>query len=76
MQAQNLMADPFAMMISPEAVLAAIESSDRLKHLKRRICRPLDRPLIPHRADVDDYDRAIDDESEASSDVDGDGSDL
>lgn len=39
--------DPFAFMMNPEAVLKAIEQSERLARLKRRICRPLDKPLIP-----------------------------
>ena len=40
-------ADPFDMMINPQAVLSAIESSERLQHLSRRVYRPLDRPIIP-----------------------------
>jgi hypothetical protein len=40
----NLTANPFALMMTPEAVFAAIERSDRLSRLKSRICRPLDGP--------------------------------
>ncbi|UUX94289.1 hypothetical protein [Aquabacterium sp. J223] len=36
-------ADPFALMLDPDAVLRAIEGSVRLERLQRRICRPLDR---------------------------------
>ena len=36
--------NPFAMMIAPEMVFAAIERSDRLARLKSTICRPLDNP--------------------------------
>jgi len=44
--------NPFALLMHPEAVMAAVERSERLGHLKSRICRPLDKPLIPH-ADAD-----------------------
>ncbi|EGJ10352.1 hypothetical protein RBXJA2T_08500 [Rubrivivax benzoatilyticus JA2 = ATCC BAA-35] len=33
-------------MMNPEVVLAAIERSERLGQLNRRICRPLDRPVL------------------------------
>ena len=46
-------ADPFAMLINPQAVLQAIEQSGRLGALASRVCRPLDKPLIPKR-DADD----------------------
>jgi len=38
--------NPFALMIDPQAVLAQIESSERLEGLHRRVCRPLDKPLL------------------------------
>jgi len=41
--------DPFAMLINPQAVLQAIEQSGRLGALNSRVCRPLDKPLIPKR---------------------------
>ena len=43
--------NPFAMMIDPQAVIAQIERSERLECLQRRICRPLDRPLLSGMAD-------------------------
>jgi hypothetical protein len=46
-------ADPFAMLINPQAVLQAIERSSRLGALASRVCRPLDKPLIP-KVDGDD----------------------
>jgi hypothetical protein len=46
-----VLSDPFAMLIHPEAVLSAIEQSGRLGALASRICRPLDKPLIPKRQD-------------------------
>lgn len=53
------LADPFAMLISPDAVMHAIEGSDRLQRLQRRVYRPLDRPWIPLKASAD-FDSQID----------------
>ena len=56
-------ANPFALMTNPEAVLRAIENSDKLCMLERRVCRPLDKALPP-KADAgsaDEFDREIDD---------------
>ncbi len=39
--------DPFGMIIDPQSVLDAIERVQRTSTLKGRICRPLDKPLIP-----------------------------
>jgi hypothetical protein len=36
--------NPFALMMDPAAVFAAIERSERLARLHSRICRPLDKP--------------------------------
>jgi hypothetical protein len=41
--------NPFAMLIDPQSVLQAIEQSGRLGALNSRVCRPLDKPLIPKR---------------------------
>ena len=40
--------NPFALMLDPESVFAALARSDRLGRLKSRVCRPLDKPLIAH----------------------------
>jgi hypothetical protein len=55
-------ANPFALMMHPEAVFAAMAGSERLARLKSRICRPLDKPLLAHAdADADaDADAALD----------------
>lgn len=59
--ATSLSADPFALMMNPQAVLEAMAGSTRLARLQRRVYRPLDRPLIPHRnAELAAYDSAID----------------
>jgi hypothetical protein len=55
--------DPFALIMDPDAVFQAMERSDRLGGLKRRICRPLDKPLIPK---VDDEAEAFDQEVDAA----------
>lgn len=56
--------NPFTMMTDPEAILQAVERSERLKHLTRRVCRPLDKPLIPKRGsaapELSAFDREID----------------
>lgn len=38
--------NPFALMLDPQAVFAQIECSERLERLHRRVCRPLDKPLL------------------------------
>jgi hypothetical protein len=55
--------NPFTMMTNPEAILQAMEGSERLNRLQRRVCRPLDRPLIPKKgsaADLAAFDQEID----------------
>jgi hypothetical protein len=55
-------ANPFALMLDPQAVLAQIAHSERLERLQRRICRPLDRPLSTGgpAAEGDDFDDPVD----------------
>lgn len=54
-------ANPFVLMMDPSSVFRALERSDRLGRLQRRVCRPLDKPLIPRiGADVAAFDREID----------------
>lgn len=62
--------DPFAMLINPQAVLAAIEQSGRLGALNSRVCRPLDKPLIPKRDNEDQ--RSFDELAEEARDPVGD----
>ena len=50
MQQPLLAPDPFALLMYPEAVVAAMQNSDRLSRLKSRICRPLDKPQLPRAA--------------------------
>ncbi len=65
MQNAELLSNPFALMMNPAEVLQAVERSDRLDRLQRRVCRPLDKPLIARKdSDMGDYDLAIDGEAE------------
>jgi len=57
--------DPFAMLINPQAVLIAIEQSGCLGALNSRVCRPLDKPLIPKR-DNEGQQRSLDDIADES----------
>ncbi|MGM9488119.1 hypothetical protein [Ideonella sp. YS5] len=63
MRQTQIQPNPFTMMTDPEAILQAVEASERLSGLQRRVCRPLDRPLIPKKgraADLAAYDQEID----------------
>lgn len=44
--------NPFVLMLDPEAVISAMETSANLRGLRGRICRPLDKPLIPKIFDI------------------------
>jgi hypothetical protein len=43
----TILSNPFVMMTNPETILLAVERSERLNRLNRKVYRPLDRPLIP-----------------------------
>jgi hypothetical protein len=62
MRSTQIQLNPFTMMMAPEAILQAVERSDRLNRLQRRVCRPLDKPLIPKlmAAEQAAFDREID----------------
>ncbi|MBI5258637.1 MAG: hypothetical protein HY855_19185 [Burkholderiales bacterium] len=60
-------ANPFALLLDPQAVLASIEHSDRLERLHRRVCRPLDKPVLPNApagTDARAFDQAVDDSAD------------
>ncbi len=42
----QLISNPFALMMEPQAVFEAMQRSERLARLHSRICRPLDKPLL------------------------------
>ncbi len=58
--------NPFVMMTDPETILQAVERSERLNRLNRKVYRPLDRPLIPKigTKDLSAFDNEIDSEIE------------
>lgn len=63
--------DPFAMLVNPQAVLQAVEQSGCLGSLVSRVCRPLDKPLIPKR-EADEqraFDAVIDQSQEVIRDT-------
>ena len=68
MQTAEILANPFSLMMNPADVFEALERSPRLERLQRRVCRPLDKPLISRKeADMNAYDRAIDAELESDA---------
>ncbi len=40
--------NPFVLLMNPQEVIRAVENSDRLRRLRRHVCRPLDRPVVPN----------------------------
>ena len=64
-QPQHMAANPFALLMDPQAVFMAIEKSERLARLHSRVCRPLDKPMLPVvAADAEEAAEAPDDEVE------------
>jgi len=65
MDKPSLASNPFALMMHPDAVLQALACSDRLSRLQRRICKPLDKPLVVKPStDSAGFDKAVDSESD------------
>jgi hypothetical protein len=56
MQNPRAVSNPFALMTNPQAVVAAMEASDRLRALRRRVCRPLDHVGLGDAASTADAD--------------------
>lgn len=65
----SVAANPFMLMLNPELVLAAVEKSQRLGALERRMCRPLDR-ITPAPGDPAAADAASGDLGEDEADTD------
>ena len=62
MDKSPLASNPFALMMNPDDVIQAMERSDRLGRLQRRICKPLDKPVVARAADeVAAFDHDVDD---------------
>lgn len=68
MQTSAQVQHAFDMLIDPQAILNAVEASDRLRCLQRKVWRPLDRPLIaktPLAEDTAAFDAAVDNAAES-----------
>jgi hypothetical protein len=54
--------NPFVMMMEPQAIIDAVHASGELRSLRRKVWRPLDKPLIPKAlaAELAEFDAAID----------------
>lgn len=62
----QITSNPFALLMEPEAVVQAMEHSDRLNRLQRRICRPLDKQTpLPGEAATASFDRDVEAEPDA-----------
>jgi hypothetical protein len=66
-------ANPFALLLDPQQVLASIEHSDRLERLHRRVCRPLDKPAPQSKKPgtaptAHSFDQSIDPDGDDSAD--------
>lgn len=59
-QAQHPTVNPFALLMDPQAIFRVIEKSERLERLHSRVCRPLDKPLLPVVPAEDDAESAVD----------------
>ena len=53
MQPVQPVENPFALLLNPADVVAQMERSERLRRLHSRVCRPLDKPLIPCAGDAE-----------------------
>lgn len=58
----RIASNPFALMMDPASVIAAMERSERLSRLQRRICRPLDKATALEGGDDGDNGEAITDD--------------
>lgn len=57
------LANPFALLMDPDTVFKTLANSGHLDRLQSRVCRPLDKPLIPrasHPEFDDDADIGLD----------------
>jgi hypothetical protein len=48
MKQESQVRNPFMLMLQPDVVVAAMERSEKLGRLNRRLCHPLDRPAPPN----------------------------
>jgi hypothetical protein len=60
MHRQLPVSDPFALLMDPDRVLRAMEQSERLSRLQRRICCPLDNPQIAPKVESPEASESVD----------------
>jgi hypothetical protein len=64
---------PFGLMMNPEQIIQKMERSTQLGSLRRRVLRPLDKPLIPfskaHMKELAEFDAQIDAEEDNSDSI-------
>ena len=70
MHRPHVVSNPFALMTHPQAVIAAVEASERLRSLRSRVCRPLDKVGF---GQPDESADSADDAAEAIAWAEGDG---
>lgn len=65
------LSNPFLLMMNPEEVMRAVESSDRLQCLRRKVFRPLDGPAPKSRlaSEAASFDALIDDDDDPVPDL-------
>jgi hypothetical protein len=68
MPQETLAQNPFMMMLNPEIVLAAVERSEKLGRLNRRMCHPLDKLVIVPAAPEPQAD-GLDDDADTADDL-------
>jgi hypothetical protein len=61
MHSAQPVANPFALLLNPAAVVAEMERSERLNRLSSRICRPLDKPHPAEKSSEKSDDASLDD---------------
>lgn len=62
-----LASNPFAYLMHPDDVFQAMQRSDRLSRLQRRVCKPLDKPLIAKTPDdLAVFDHQVDDSDDGA----------
>lgn len=70
MHEHSPIANPFELMMNPEAVLQAMARSGRLELLQRRICRPLDKPVLSRKdSESATFDKALEDQIAREADA-------
>lgn len=76
MSQPQIASNPFALMMDPAGVLAAVERSERLARLQSRICRPLDKaqaPAVAAAPDMAAFDQAVEAAAQAQAESEGEG---